>query len=41
VLNRRFDGWQSGVPDITYAATAEGSLYLACVMDLASRKIVG
>jgi putative transposase len=44
VLDRRFDGWQinqAWVADITYLATAEGWLYLACVMDLASRRIVG
>jgi transposase InsO family protein len=44
VLNRRVDGWQvnqAWVADITYIATGEGWLYLACVMDLASRKIVG
>jgi transposase InsO family protein len=44
VLNRRVDGWQvnqAWVADITYIATAEGWLYLACVMDLASRRIVG
>jgi len=44
VLNRRFDGWQANqawVADITYIATDEGWLYLACVMDLASRRIVG
>jgi transposase InsO family protein len=44
VLNRRFDGWkinQAWVSDITYLATGEGWLYLACVMDLASRRIVG
>jgi putative transposase len=44
VLNRRFDDWQvnqAWVADITYIATAEGWLYLACVMDLASRRIVG
>ena len=44
VLDRRFDGWrinQSWVADITYLPTAEGWLYLACVMDLASRRIVG
>ena len=43
-LNRRLDGWQvnqAWVADITYIATDEGWLYLACVMDLASRKIVG
>jgi putative transposase len=44
VLDRRFDGWQvnqAWVADITYIATGEGWLYLACVMDLASRRIVG
>lgn len=44
VLDRRFDGWrinQAWVADITYVATAEGWLYLAAVMDLASRRIVG
>jgi putative transposase len=41
---RRFDGWQlgqAGVDDLTYLATGEGWLYLACVMDLANRQIVG
>jgi putative transposase len=32
---------QLWVADITYVATSEGWLYLACVMDLASRRIVG
>lgn len=44
LLDRRFDGWrvnQAWVADITYVATGEGWLYLACVMDLASRRIVG
>jgi putative transposase len=44
LLDRRFDGWQvnqAWVADITYIATAEGLLYLACMMDLASRRIVG
>jgi putative transposase len=44
VLDRRFYGWkpnQAWVADITYIATAEGWLYLACVIDLASRKVVG
>jgi transposase InsO family protein len=44
VLNRRFDGWhmnEAWVGDITYVETGEGWLYLACVMDLASRRIVG
>ena len=44
VLDRRFDGWrvdQAWVADITYVATGEGWLYLAAIMDLASRRIVG
>jgi len=44
ILDRRFDGWpmnQAWVGDITYVETAEGWLYLACVMDLCSRRIVG
>jgi len=44
LLDRRFDGWQvnqAWVADITYICTAEGWLYLACIMDLACRKIVG
>ena len=44
VLNRRFDGWhinQAWVGDISYLATNEGWLYLAVIMDLASRRIVG
>lgn len=44
VLARRFDGWapdQAWTGDITYLATNEGWLYLAVVMDLASRRIVG
>ena len=44
LLDRRFDGWQlnrAWVADITYIATTEGWLYLACIMDLASRRIVG
>jgi len=44
VLDRRFSGWlpnQAWVGDVTYIWTAEGWLYLACVMDLASRRIVG
>ena len=43
-LERRFDGWQpdqARVGDITYFFTGEGWLYLACIMDLASRRIVG
>jgi transposase InsO family protein len=44
VLDRCVDGWrvnQAWVADITYVATNQGWLYLACVMDLASRRIVG
>ena len=44
ILERRFDGWQPNqawVGDISYVATGEGWLYLAVVMDLASRRIVG
>ncbi len=44
ILDRRFDDWQPNrawVADITYIATGEGWLYLAAVMDLASRRIVG
>lgn len=44
VLDRRFDGWQinqAWVADITYLDTGEGWLYLAVVMDLASRRIAG
>ena len=44
VLDRRFDGWrvnEAWVADITYIATGEGWLYLAVIMDLASRRIVG
>ena len=44
VLARRFDGWdlnRAWVSDITYCSTVEGWLYLAVVMDLASRRIVG
>ena len=44
VLDRRFDCWQinqAWVCDVTYVSTAEGWLYLATVMDLASRRIVG
>lgn len=44
VLERRFDGWQPNqawVADITYIHTGEGWLYLACVLDLGSRRIVG
>jgi putative transposase len=44
ILDRRFEGWQPNqawVGDITYIATGEGWLYLAVVLDLASRRIVG
>ena len=44
VLERRFGDWQPNeawVGDITYLRTDEGWLYLACVLDLASRRIVG
>jgi putative transposase len=44
VLDRRFDGWQrdqAWVGDITYVLTAEGWLYLAVILDLASRRVVG
>jgi transposase InsO family protein len=44
VLDRHFEGWepnQAWTGDITYIATNEGWLYLAVVMDLASRRIVG
>lgn len=44
VLNREFTALrpcQKMVSDITYIRTDEGWLYLACVMDLYGRKIVG
>ena len=44
LLNRRFDGWrlnQAWVGDITFVATGEGWLFLAAILDLASRRIVG
>jgi len=44
LLDRRFDCWQinqAWTCDITYVATDEGWLYLATVMDLGSRRIVG
>jgi transposase InsO family protein len=44
ILDRRFDGWpvnRAWVGDITYLATGEGWLYLAVIMDLGSRRIVG
>jgi transposase InsO family protein len=47
VLDRQFAVEQVGTPDrvwagdITYVATREGWLYLAVVLDLASRRVVG
>jgi putative transposase len=44
MLQRRFDGWsanQAWVSDIPFIATAEGWLYLAAILDLASHRIVG
>jgi putative transposase len=44
LLDRRFDGWQinqAWLCDITYVGTAAGWRYLATVMDLGSRRIVG
>ncbi|WP_425125852.1 IS3 family transposase [Burkholderia gladioli] len=44
LLDRRFDGWQSDrawVSDITFVRTGEGWLYLAAILDLASRRVVG
>ena len=44
ILNREFHSDSSNqalVADITYIWTASGWLYLAAVMDLYSRKIVG
>jgi putative transposase len=44
VLKRRFDGWQPNqawVADVTYIHTRQGWLYLAVILDLATRKIVG
>ena len=44
VLDRRFDPGEPDrvwVADITYIPTGEGWLYLAAVMDLGSRKVVG
>lgn len=43
VLARRLDAWKANctwVGDITYVAISDGWLYLAVVMDLASRRIV-
>lgn len=44
VLNRRFAGWQinrAWLADLTYIRTDEGWLYLACILDLGSRRVVG
>jgi putative transposase len=44
VLERRFDGWainRAWVADVTYVPTDEGWLYLACILDLGSRRVVG
>ena len=44
LLDRRFDGWQPNqawVGDITYVSTGEGWSYLATVIDLYSRKVIG
>jgi putative transposase len=44
ILDRRFSGWAvntAWVGDISYIATAEGWLYLAVIIDLASRRVVG
>ena len=44
VLDRRFDGWlpnQAWVGDVTYIATSEGWLYLAAILDLGNRQVVG
>lgn len=44
VIARQFDGWapdQAWVGDVTYVATQEGWLYLAAMLDLGSRRIVG
>ena len=43
-LDRQFNEWplnRAWVGDITYISTAEGWLYLAVVIDLCSRKVVG
>ena len=44
VLARQFEGWdinRAWVSDVIYLSTVEGWLYLAVIMDLASRQIVG
>ena len=44
LLDRRFDGWEPNrawTTDITYVLTGEGWLYLAAIVDLGTRRIVG
>lgn len=44
LLDRRFDGWsvnRAWTSDITYLLTDEGWLYLAVIVDLGTRRIVG
>jgi transposase InsO family protein len=44
LLDRRFDGWspnRAWTTDITYLSTDEGWLYLAAIVDLGTRRIVG
>ena len=44
LLDRRFDGWapnRAWTTDITYLPTDEGWLYLAAIVDLGTRRIVG
>jgi putative transposase len=44
LLNRRFLGWpadRAWTTDITYLATDEGWLYLAAIIDLGTRRVVG
>jgi len=44
ILDRRYGGWhmnRAWVGDITYSATRDGWLYLAVIMDLRNRRIVG
>ena len=44
LLDRRFDGWapnRAWTTDITYLLSDEGWLYLAAIVDLGTRRIVG
>jgi putative transposase len=44
LLDRRFDGWapnRAWTTDISYVLTDEGWLYLAAIVDLGTRRIVG